>query len=115
MTHIPFRLLSDSCIIRKYGEGDIFGDRVIISETMLRRVRFVRRKVAQTDKSAEGCVTGGTLYYDCGRSIPEEAEFFCNGACTVVFGDREMRITDIKYRYFFGRLCIIELSLEGIC
>ncbi|MBP1546138.1 MAG: hypothetical protein J6A37_06020 [Oscillospiraceae bacterium] len=115
MTHIPFRLLSDSCIIRKYGEGDIFGEREIISETLLERVKIITEKISQTDKNGEGAAQKGTLYYDCGRSIPEEAEFFCNGACTVVFGDREMRITDIKYRYFFGRLCIIELSLEGIC
>ena len=113
MKHIPFRLLDGSCILRTYGNMDIFGGREVISETRLERVRieFSRKKVVSG--CGEAVFSCGRLYYDCGRSIPEDAVFSADGGCSVIIGGREFRVTEIRYHFSSGVPVFIVLELGG--
>ncbi|MCI7768410.1 MAG: minor capsid protein [Oscillospiraceae bacterium] len=113
MRHIPYRLLDGSCILRNYGEMDIFGGREIISETKLERVRIELFLKKDASKNGEALFSCGRLYYDCGRSIPEEADFSADGGCSVIIRDREYQITELRYHFVGGKPAFIVLELGG--
>lgn len=108
---MPYRLLDGSCILRVYGGGDIFGDREIISEKRMERVRIELYRKKSADKNSEAVFSRGRIFYDCGRSIPEEAVFSAGGECTVIIRGEELRVTEVKYHYGGGRLRFIVLEL----
>lgn len=108
---MPYRLLDGSCILRVYGGGDIFGDREIISEKRMERVRIELYRKKSADKKSEAVFSRGRIFYDCGRSIPEEAVFSAGGECTVIIRGEELRVTEVKYHYGGGRLRFIVLEL----
>lgn len=111
--HMPYRLLDGTCILRVYGGGDIFGDKEVVSERRLERVRIeiYRRKIS--DINGEAVFSRGRIFYDCGRSIPEDMVFSAGGGCSAVIRGEEFPVTGIKYHYFGGRLRFIVLELAG--
>lgn len=111
MIHMPYRLLDGSCILRVYGDEDIFGDRQVVSERRLQRVRIELYHQKNSDKSGEAVFLRGRIFYDCGRSIPEDMFFSAGGECSAVIRGEELRVTGIKYHYFRGRLKFIVLEL----
>lgn len=113
MRHIPYRLLDGSCILKCYGEPDIFGERQVVSEKRLERVRielFLKKDASRNNEAVFSC---GRLYYDCGRSIPEDASFSADGGCSVIIRDREFRVTEIRYHFVRGKPAFIVLELGG--
>ncbi|MGN0637711.1 MAG: putative minor capsid protein [Huintestinicola sp.] len=108
--HIPYRLLDGSCILRTYGGGDIFGTREVISEIPLRRVRIEIYRQKNSGRNGEAVFSRGRIFYDCGRSMPEDAAFSA-GFCSVIIRGEEFRVTEIKYHYLGGRLRFIVLGL----
>lgn len=113
MKHIPYRLLDGSCILRVYGNKDIFGGREVISERSLRRVHIELFRKKDVSKNGEAVFSCGRLYYDCGRSIPEDAVFSAGGDSAVIISGQEFRISETRYHYFGGRLRSIVLELNG--
>lgn len=111
--HIPYRLLDGSCILRTYGGGDAFGERQVISEIKLERVRIEIDRRKNSDRNGEAVFSRGRIFYDCGRSIPQNAEFSA-GFCSVIIGSEEFRLTEIKYHYAGGRLRFIVLGLGDV-
>lgn len=111
--HIPYRLLDGSCILRVYGGSDIFGDRQIVSERRLEKVRIELYRQKNSDRNGEAVFLGGRIFYDCGRSIPDETVFSQGGECSVVIRGEELRVTGIRYHYLGGRLKFIVLELAG--
>lgn len=111
--HMPYRLLDGSCILRVYGDCDAFGDREVISEKRLERVRIELYRQKKADKNGEAVFSRGRIYYDCGRSRPEDMVFSVGGECSVVIRGEELRVTEIKYHYLSGRLRFVVLELAG--
>lgn len=113
MRHIPYRLLDGSCILRQYGKKDPFGEREIISETRLEKIRIELFRKKDVSKSGEAVFSFGRLYYDCGRSFPEEAFFSAEGDMSVVISGEEFLISEIRYHCIGGKLRFIALELKG--
>lgn len=113
MKHLPYSLLDGECILRSYGEADIFGEREIVSETKLRHIHTELYRQREADKNGERLITKGRLFYDCGRSVPDDVIFSAGGGCSVTVGSEELRVTEMRYHYGGGRLRIIELELQG--
>lgn len=111
MKHMPYRLLDGSCILRVYGCGDIFGDKEIISERRLERIRIEIYRRKNSDKNGEAVFSRGRVFYDCGRSIPEDLVFSQGGECSVIIRGEEFRVTEMKYHYGGGRLRFIVMEL----
>ncbi len=111
--HMPYRLLDGSCILRVYGGGDIFGDKEVVSERRLERVRIEIYRQKNADKNGEAVFSRGRIFYDCGRSVPDEAVFSSGGECSAIIRGEEFRVTGIKYHYCGGRLRFIVLELAG--
>lgn len=111
--HMPYRLLDGSCILRTYGGGDIFGDKEVVSERRLERVRIEIYRQKNADKNGEAVFSRGRIFYDCGRSVPDEAVFSSGGECSAIIRGEEFRVTGIKYHYCGGRLRFIVLELAG--
>ncbi|WP_432649470.1 putative minor capsid protein [Huintestinicola sp.] len=110
---MPYRLLDGSCILRVYGGGDIFGDKEVVSERRLERVRIEIYRQKNADKNGEAVFSRGRIFYDCGRSVPDEAVFSSGGECSAIIRGEEFRVTGIKYHYCGGRLRFIVLELAG--
>lgn len=113
MHHLPYSLLDGQCILRSYGEADIFGGREVISETRLRHIHTELYCQREADKNGEKLISRGRLFYDCGRSVPDDVMFSAGGGCSVVIGSEELWVTEMRYHYSGGRLRIIELELKG--
>ena len=109
--HIPYRLLDGCCILRNYGKEDIFGGREMISERSLERVRIELFRKNDCSKGGEMEFCGGRLYFDCGRSLPEDADFSADGGCSVIIRGREYKVTEMKYHFVGGKMRFIVLEL----
>ena len=113
MKHIPYRLLDGSCILRVYGNEDIFGGREVISEKKLGRVHIELFRKKDVSKNGEAVFSCGRLYYDCGRSIPHDAVFSAGGDSAVIISGQEFQISETRYHYSRGQLRSIILELNG--
>lgn len=113
MKHLPYSLLDGECVLKSFGEADIFGEREVVSETRLRHIHTELYRERKADRNGEKLISKGRLFYDCGRSVPDDVMFSSGGGCSVIVGNEEFRVTELRYHYGGGRLRIIELELEG--
>lgn len=115
MRHIPYALLRDSCRLRTFKRTGVFGDRQLLSETELSRVCCDVKDRLDTGTDGEELHGTGKVYYDCVRSLPEDACFLSDECeSSVVFGGREYRVTGVRYIYSGGRLHHAEIILGGV-
>ena len=90
-------MLIHSCVLKNYSEEGTFGERKLISQTVLSNVRICVYGKAQRDIHSRNVKKCGVLYYDCRNSSPEDAEFMGEDFIgTVVFNGTEYEITSVK-------------------
>lgn len=115
MIAIPVDMLPHSCIMRVMGQPDIFGDRQIIDEYLLERVRIVPRNTVKTDTDGAVYKNKGKMYFDCINSIPSSAEFLEDGCRDIIlFEGREYAVTSVKKLYDEDKLHHLEIGLGEI-
>lgn len=115
MRHIPLALLGDQCTLKTFKRTGIFGDRQLLKETVLSRVCCDVKDRLRTGTLGEAFHGAGKVYFDCGRSSPEDAEFMAEGCeSSVVFMGREYRVVGVRYIYSAGRLHHAEIMLGGV-
>lgn len=113
---IPVELLPNKCRLKLYGAADYFGNRELISETELSNVRLSLYRQKDSSLRGDSSVTGGTLYYDCVNSSPENAELSVSGGKTVIEYDGQT-FEMLRTKYIYGESCLhhIEIELGGVC
>ncbi|MGN1089183.1 MAG: putative minor capsid protein [Huintestinicola sp.] len=113
---IPLELLPHKCRLKLYGAADSFGNRVLISDTELSNVRISLYRKKTAGLNGDSGITGGTLYYDCVNSSPENAELSVTDGKTVIeYNGQSFEILRTKYIYGDSSLHHIEIELGGVC
>ncbi len=113
-TAIPKEILIHSCMLKLYKSDGIFGEPVLMSETLLSNVRCSLHRTSKASCDGYAKATAGTLYYDCQNSTPSDVSFMENGCVgIIVFKGHELRIIKIRYIYGSSGLHHLEIELEG--
>ena len=64
MKHLPYSLLDGECVLRSFGDADIFGEREVVSETRLRHIHTELYRERRADRNGEKLISKGRLFYD---------------------------------------------------
>lgn len=111
---IPKEILIHACRLKIFSGSGILGSRTLISETELSRVRIAVRTDIKEDEGGRRLCHGGTLYYDCVNSLPEEAVFLEDDCYSIIeWGGREYAVVSVKYIYGTEGLHHLEVELGG--
>ena len=114
MYPIPKEVLIHSCVLNNYSEEGAYGERKLISRTVLSNVRISVYGRAERDIRSRNVKRCGVLYFDCQNSSPEDAEFMGeNFIGTISFNGEEYEITSVKYFYCGDELHHLEVGLGG--
>ncbi len=111
---IPKEILIHSCILLRYAEDGVFGERQLISSDTLSNVRIELHSGSEYSVHGRRQRKCGTMYFDCRNSSPLNVSFMGEDFIAVIeFMGAQYEITGIKYIYGDRELHHLEIELGG--